>query len=145
MKDTTQPVTIGRTEEIYLPGYIDQAVIAKVDTGADVSSIWASGIHKLQNKLEFRLFAPGSPYYTGTVITLPRGEYSLKIITNSFGQRESRYSVKLRIKLAGRTVRASFTLADRSQMAYPILLGKRLLRGKFVVDVSRGAGLSAGQ
>jgi hypothetical protein len=33
-------------------------------------------------------------------------------------------------------VRAQFTLFDRSDMRYQVLLGRKFLRGRFVVDVS---------
>jgi hypothetical protein len=35
------------------------------------------------------------------------------------------------------TVRTQFTLFDRSDMKYQVLLGRKFLRGRFVVDVAR--------
>jgi hypothetical protein len=131
-------ITIGRAERIYILDYLDKPVTAKVDTGADLSSIWATDIHEEEQNLVFSLFGPGSPAYTGAVVRLPEGAYAITRVANSFGQRELRYTVKLRIKLVGRVVQATFTLADRSTKTYPILLGRRLLQGKFVVDVSKG-------
>jgi hypothetical protein len=131
-------ITIGRAEKVYLLDYMEQPVVAKVDTGADLSSIWASAIHEEGGVLSFCLFGPESTVYTGEVVRLSEGDYSITRVASSFGQRELRYTVKLRIKLAGRVVLATFTLADRSTKTYPILLGRRLLQGKFVVDVSKG-------
>jgi hypothetical protein len=130
--------TIGRAEKIYILDYLEQPVVAKVDTGADLSSIWASTIEENDRALTFCLFGPESLLYTGKVVRLSEGEYSITRVANSFGQRELRYTVKFRIKLSGRVIIATFTLADRSTKTYPILLGRRLLQGKFVVDVSRG-------
>jgi len=35
-----------------------------------------------------------------------------------------------------RVIRAEFSLANRGSMRFPVLLGRKLLRNKFVVDVS---------
>lgn len=129
---------IGRVEQITLLDFGKQLVYAKVDTGADRSSIWASKISEKNGKLSFVLFDKQSKYYTGHVMEFPATKFMQIVIENSFGQRETRYLVKLRIKLSGRLVRASFTLADRSVKIYPILLGRRLLAGKYIVDVSSG-------
>lgn len=136
---TSQPKTlIGRVEEITLLDFGNQLVLAKVDTGADRSSVWASNITEKNGKLSFVLFDKQSAYYTGQVMEFPQNKFTQIVVENSFGHQETRYLVKLRIKLAGRLVRASFTLADRSVKTYPILLGRRLLTGKYLVDVSNG-------
>lgn len=138
MKQPINLPIIGRAERLQLLDYNDQPVIAKVDTGADLSSIWASDIVEVDGSLSFVLFGTNSPYYTGKRLTLPHGEYRLTRVANSFGTKELRYVVKLRIKVLDRTINASFTLSDRSLKTYPILLGRRLLHKKFLVDVSRG-------
>jgi hypothetical protein len=131
-------ITIGRAEKVYVLDYFDKPVVAKVDTGADISSIWASNIHEGDGVLSFCLFGPEFDMYSGQVVQLAAGDYSITRVANSFGQRELRYTVKLRIKLAGRIIAATFTLADRSTKTYPILIGRRLLQGRFIVDVSKG-------
>ncbi len=129
---------IGRAEHIQLADYGTAAVPAKVDTGADISSVWASNVTEQAGQLQFTLFGPGSPYYSGHVITLGADDYRQTRIANSFGHKELRYVVKLRITLKGRTIRASFTLANRADKLYPILIGRKLLKNKFLVDVARG-------
>ena len=34
-------------------------------------------------------------------------------------------------------IEAEFSLSDRSDMKYPVLIGRKLLKGRFIVDVSR--------
>jgi hypothetical protein len=138
MQSKKDIITIGRAEKLYLLNYLKSPVAAKVDTGADLSSVWATKIREHDGELTFCLLGPEAPEYSGEIIRLPKDQFSTTRVANSFGQREIRYTVKLRIKLAGRVVLATFTLADRSKMTYPILLGRRLLQGKFVVDVSKG-------
>jgi hypothetical protein len=105
---------IGRAERIDLPRHGIFGVPAKVDTGADSSSIWVTDITEKDGMLSFTFFGPGSKYYTGDKVTIPASQYTLTRISNSFGQKEVRYSVKLTIVLQGRMIRATVTLANRA-------------------------------
>ncbi|HEY1835933.1 MAG TPA: RimK/LysX family protein [Candidatus Saccharimonadales bacterium] len=129
---------IGRAERIQFLDFSDQLVPAKVDTGADISSVWVSDIQEQDGELSFTLFGAGSAYYKGETIRLPHKKFKLTRVANSFGAKESRYVVKLRIRVGGRIVKTTFTLADRSSKIYPVLLGQRLLKNKFLVDVTQG-------
>src|SRR5664279_383764 len=125
---------IGTIESVSLTNEKIQAVPAKIDTGADSSAIWASDIAEQDGKLSFALFGRKSPFYTGKVINTK--DYSVVSVKNSFGQSERRYKVHIKIVLAGTPIRASFSLANRERNRYPILIGRRTLRGKFLVDVN---------
>lgn len=128
---------IGRTARASFPLAGIRGVPAKIDTGADSSSVWASELHVDDDfTLHFTLFAESSPYYTGVRHTTKA--YKVRLVRSSNGTQQIRYSVKLTITLGGRKVRGSFTLADRSQNTYPVLVGNKLLYRKFLVDVSRG-------
>ena len=125
---------IGRNALIDIPGHAVK-VPAKVDTGADRSSIWASDIDiSRDGVLSFKLFGAGSPFYSGEVIT--RTAFTVAVVRSSNGEEQIRYRVELPIVIAGKQVRAHFYLADRSRNDLPILLGRRTLNKKFVVDVS---------
>lgn len=109
---------------------------AKVDTGADSSSIWASQITiNDKNQLEFCLFEKSSPFYTGKILTA--SEFWVKQVRSSNGQVAVRYVTPLIIKVKGRKIRARFTLSDRSSNRFPILIGRKTLQNKFLVDVSK--------
>ena len=56
--------------------------------------------------------------------------------SSAMGQEQIRYRVHLPIKINGRTINVLFSLSDRSRNSFPILIGRRTLQGKFVVDVS---------
>jgi hypothetical protein len=131
---------LGRAEAVDLPDFELVSIPAKIDTGADNSSMWASQIKEQTDGLHCVFFGPKSPHYTGEEVVIKK-DYKLTRIANSFGQKELRYKVKLRIRVKGRLVRATFTLSDRSLKTYPILLGRKLLKDKFLVDVSRGTPL----
>lgn len=128
---------IGRhTKVVFLDGGT-AAVNAKVDTGADSSSVWASQLRMDEDgTLRFVLFDKHSPYYTGKEIA--KKHYTVKVVRSSNGHEQIRYSVKLRASIEGRRFLATFTLADRSRNVFPVLIGSRLLKGKFLVDVSKG-------
>ena len=124
--------TIGARTHVLFPTDSGQTVPAKVDTGADYSSIWASNIREENGTLFYTLFAPGSPYYSGKEHTTT--EYEITRVKNSFGHVENRYIIRLAMKIEGRRIRASVSLADRSKNRYPILIGRKTLSGKFLVD-----------
>lgn len=127
---------IGRSCIVAFPQDKISAVPAKVDTGADTSSVWASDIHVDDNhNLRFVLFDKSAPWYSGKEHSMK--EYEAKRIRSSNGQDEIRYRVRLSVTIAGRRIRAAFTLADRSKNAYPILIGLSALHKKFLVDVSQ--------
>ncbi len=126
--------TLGSTELVEVFGI--KNIPAKVDTGADSSAIWASSIDmKPDGTLSFFLFDEESPFYTGEKIETTN--YQAKSVRSSHGDSQIRYRVKLPIVLAGKSFTTSFTLADRSKNNFPILIGRRTLKGSFIVNVSK--------
>ena len=54
------------------------------------------------------------------------------------GEVQERYVIRAVVRLFGEDFETEFSLSDRSDMRYPVLLGRSLLRqGRFVVDVMR--------
>lgn len=120
---------------VYLGVARRKNVPAKVDTGADVSSFWASNIRvKKDGTLKFSLFGPGSPFYTGKVII--RKDYEVMVVRSAMGQEQMRYRVEMPVRLGDRVIKATFSLADRSRNTFPVLIGRHTLQGEFLVDVS---------
>lgn len=127
---------IGKTRKINIIGHA-QGVPAKVDTGADSSSIWASSVSiDKKGMLHFKLFDEGSEFYTGEVIS--RKDFKVAQVASSTGHVQIRYRTHLTIRLGGKRIRVLFNLSDRSGNRFPILIGRRTIVGKFLVDVSRG-------
>lgn len=127
--------TIGSVELVDFPELQIQDVPAKVDTGADNSAVWASEISMDQGVLSYTLFAPGSSLYTGTKVQTK--EFRTTAVKNSTGHTEFRYKVQLVVAIGNRRIRSWFNLSDRAGMTYPVLIGRNLLRHKYVVDVSK--------
>lgn len=125
---------IGRVENVQIKDFT--TIPARIDTGAKTSAIWASNIYEKDGILHFTLFDKESGYYTGDEIST--ADFHKRIVASSNGEEEERWVVKLLFGLKGRKIRASFTLANRSKQTYPVLVGRNVLRGKFVVDVKQG-------
>lgn len=130
---TRQKAIIGRN--VYVDfGQQAIGVPAKVDTGADSSSVWASDIHVDEDGvLKFCLFGEGSPHYTGQVIE--RTDFSVAKVRSSSGHQQVRYRTHFRIVVKGRKIKAMFNLSERGDNLFPVLIGRRTIAGKFLVDV----------
>ena len=85
--------------------------------------------------LAFKLLDKKHPKFNN--IEILTSDFTEKRIKNSFGEAENRFQVKLKIRVFDKVYNSSFTLTNRKQMAYPVLLGKKFLKGKFLVDVSQ--------
>ena len=126
--------TIGIVEHVSF-GQRAIDVPAKIDTGADSSSIWATKIRVGRDGiLRFALFGEGSKYYNGKIFK--RTDFDVASVKNSNGKSEIRYRTRLVVTIAGRKIRAKFNLSDRSNNTYKVLIGRRTISNKFVVDVS---------
>lgn len=131
-----ETITIGRTEAVDLLRYARRQVPAKIDTGADSSSIWVSSVRvDKSGVLRFSLFGEGSPFYNGKVVK--REKYKVAMVRSASGHQQIRYRTQLSLRLGGKRIRTTFNLSDRSQNKFPVLIGRRTISGKFIVDVSQ--------
>jgi hypothetical protein len=138
MKETLEKCLIGRRDMVDLPGFGLQDIEAKVDTGAYTSAIHCSHIKLIERrgvkKISFHILGSLQEGLGERVFVTKN--FKEKKIKSSFGQIEERFVIKTKIKLFGRVIRAEFSLSDRTEMKYPILLGRKLLKNRFIVDVS---------
>lgn len=136
MSNQTATTVIGRVERIDFVDAGIEGLPVKIDTGAYRSSIWASNIHVEADTLHFILLGPKSAWYTGQELTTK--EFKLVDVESSFGHKQQRYSVFLNVRVAGHLIRSNFTLANRAAKTYPALVGRKMLKNRFVVDVAQG-------
>ena len=117
LKSSSSLTTIGSTEYIDIAGY--KNIPAKIDTGADSSSIWVSNIEMQSNgTLTFSFFDQTSPLYDGK--KFKTSEYLARVVRSSNGERQIRYLVKLPITIKGQLFHANFSLANRSRNNFPV-------------------------
>lgn len=132
-------IVIGRSEVLTFVGTEAVNVPAKTDTGAYRSSVHAQNISIDENDvLSFDILG-GHPVCGAMSHRVWAEEYTTVGVVNSFGGRENRYEVKIKVKLGPKVFYARFTLADRSKMTYPILLGRKLLNHRFLVDSAKSS------
>jgi hypothetical protein len=129
---------IGRSDIIDLPQLELFQLSAKIDTGANTSAIHyhhAEIIEKDgQQVLHFTLLDPSHPEYNDKSFYF--SAFDQREIKNSFGHSEVRFVIDTEIVLFGQIYMTEFSLSDRGNLKFPILLGRKLLRN-FVVDVSK--------
>jgi len=142
MKPRPAKRLLGRREHIDLPALGLRGVQAKVDTGAYTSAIHCAGLRLAPDPatgrpvLHVRLLDPGHPATDGRALAFP--EFSQRPIRSSNGEVQLRYVIRTVVRLYGEDLETEFSLADRSDLRHPVLLGRSLLRqGHFVVDVAR--------
>jgi hypothetical protein len=125
---------LGWRDKIDFPSLHLQDVPVKIDTGARTSSLHC---HNPKIDGDFIIFSPlpdVNPQHHGK-----RFRFRIKdrrLVRNSFGQVEWRFFVRTKIRILERSVSVTFSLADRSSMEFPVLLGRNALRKRFLVDVS---------
>ncbi|RNC85390.1 MAG: hypothetical protein ED557_01035 [Balneola sp.] len=131
--------TIGRNELVDLPKWDIEEIEAKIDTGAYSSSLHCHHIETFLNKkqewVRFNLLDPEHPAYNGKLIELP--VFDRREVKSSNGLSEVRIFVQTSISFFKEEYTIEFSLTDRSEMKYPLLLGRKFLSKKFIVDVSK--------
>lgn len=141
MKKRVPKRTVGRRELVDFPQFQLWGVEAKVDTGAYTSAIHCSNIHVEPDAagravLHVQLLDPSHPNFDGTPMQF--ASFSLRDVKSSNGEVQERYVIRATLRIFGEDFDTEFSLSDRSDMKYPVLLGRRLLRqGRFLVDVAR--------
>lgn len=129
---------IGRRDRIDLPGLGYRNVKAKVDTGAYGSAIHCSEIDVIfkgkKQVLSFVLLDANYSGYKNKKCYFDH--FTDKLVKSSSGEIEHRYTIITEVVIFGQTIETEFSLTDRSKMKYPILLGRKFLLDRFIVDVS---------
>lgn len=131
---------IGRHANVVIEG-IEQPIslVAKIDTGAYQSSLHAENIRKVSDEagkeyLEYDIHDPQTDLYH----TIRTHEYWRALVRNSTGVEQERYVVPMKLRVNGKVYATRVSLADRSTQKYLLLIGRKLLRGNFMVNVELG-------
>ncbi len=130
---------IGRYDKIDLPEMALFDIDAKIDTGADGSAIHCHHIElvKKNNKkmLHFILLDPSHPNYDNKSFFF--SDFKRRTVKNSFGASEKRFVISTSVILFGKERRTEFSLSYRGNLTFPVLLGRKFLYRRFIVDVAR--------
>jgi hypothetical protein len=126
---------LGRFDRVDLPGLGLSNIHAKVDTGAYTCCLHCSKAEVIDGKLEFILLDEEHPEFTGMKFTFKK--FDQREIKNSFGEAELRYVIKTSIRIFNHRIKAEFSLSDRGNLKFPVLLGRKILRKRFLIDVTK--------
>lgn len=129
---------IGRIDKADFPELKLKNISIKVDTGAYTSSIHCHEINEVEingvKHIKFQLLDPSHSKYMDKTFTVKN--YEVKKVKSSFGETEERFIVNTYIIIFDKEYPIKLSLSERSDMKYPILLGRRFLNKQFVVDTS---------
>lgn len=128
---------IGAIEWIYMdpPG---KHYRARVDSAADTSSLSASEVIEFERdgddwvRFNFQLESTDEPVHFELPI-----KRTVVARDAAADKSERRFVVEIDIRLGNQLHSVEFTLTDRSNLRYPILLGRAFLMDLYVIDVSR--------
>ncbi len=130
---------IGWREWVQLPEFGVSEMKAKVDTGADSSSLHAFNIEGFERGgqpwVRFEIHPRQRKHTPSFECEAPViGEKKVK---NPGGRAETRPVIRTTVVVAGVELSAKVNLTTRDEMTFRMLLGRRTVRGKFVVDPGR--------
>ena len=130
-------VIVGEVEKFYLagPGVIYKA---RIDSGAETSSIDARNITRFErdgsNWVRFDVPVPGADKFVTLEKEISR---RVRVIQASADEAERRVVVELQFFIGDHRQVAEFTLADRTNLTYEVLIGRNILRDVMLVDVGK--------
>lgn len=110
------------------------ALKAKLDTGAETSSLDAEVIKKFRQDgrrwVRFRV----SDRDTGEEFIIVRERVRTIGVVQHDGSRQTRPVVEMELCIAGRLMRTEVSLIDRREFIYPLLLGRSTLESFALID-----------
>ncbi|MFL5752389.1 MAG: ATP-dependent zinc protease [Bacteroidia bacterium] len=130
---------IGRREYVDFPELNVFGIEAKIDTGAYTSALHCHDV-KVKNlegspTLCFKLFDPTHPEYNEQEHRFQH--FTIKTIKNSFGEAEERFVIRTIVSIGKKKIRCAISLTDRVNMRYPVLIGRKMIKNKFIIDVGK--------
>jgi hypothetical protein len=136
----TGPWPLGWREYIDFPEWKLNRVKAKIDTGARTSAIDVAGYEIRPSShgmavVELRLALDRHRPDRFLIVHAP--VLRLVIVSNSAGMRQERPLIETSIRLGPIIKTVQLTVANRSSMRFPVILGRKALQGDFVVDVGK--------
>ncbi len=126
---------VGRREKADFPTLGIMDIDVKIDTGAFTSSIYCSEIKIIDSQLYCKFLDKFHGAFKDQELIFE--SYSLAKVKSSNGISEERYQIRTSIEFGSKLYEIELTLTDREEMKYPVLIGRKFLKGKFIVDVSK--------
>jgi hypothetical protein len=126
---------LGRYDRVDLPDLGLKNIHAKIDTGAYTCSLHCRSAQVVEGVLEFVLLDEEHPEFTGMKFKF--SEFETRNIKNSFGESERRFVIVTTITIFNENITAEFSLSNRGSLKFPVLIGRKILRDRFLIDVTK--------
>ncbi|WP_158841484.1 ATP-dependent zinc protease family protein [Polaribacter sp. L3A8] len=131
-------ITIGRIDKADFPELILEDIDVKIDSGAYTSSIHCSNIEEItvdtEKFIRFTLLDPEHPFYNNKEFSTKK--YASKLVKSSNGISEERFLIETEIVIFNKSFPIHLTLSERKDMTFPVLLGRKFLNHKFLIDTT---------
>ena len=130
---------MGWREWVVLPELGIDRIKAKIDTGARTSALHAFSLQPFiengVNMIRFEMHP--LQHDVETMITCVARVVDKRLVTDSGGHEEERFVIETPITIAGQTWSIEITLTERENMLFRMLLGRRALRKRFIINPAR--------
>ncbi len=133
----TEKVVVGAVEYVAIPAF-DTVFAARIDTGAKRSSIYAVDVETFERD--------GNPWVRFVIRNTTQDKdfpmemevsRTARIKQKGDGESQRRHSIEVVLTMGDLTKQVHINLADRSNLEYPLLIGRDFLKGTALVDVAR--------
>lgn len=138
--------TVGWHEAIALPDLGIERAFAKIDTGADTSTLHANNVRIVgQGQSRHVQFTPPLLRRQSSCKAWPEGGVrhvtaplvEERTVRSSMGQDERRVIIRTTLVLGPHRIEAHFSLTNRDGLRFPLLIGRDALAGRALVDPGR--------
>ena len=127
--------TLGIFETIDFPDFGINSIKAKIDTGAYSGAFHCTKIKEVNTPKGKELhFSP----FDNPNCDIKTMEYTSRHVKSSMGTKQERYFITTQVKIAGKNYQTVLSLADRTTMKWPVIIGRKFLsQNNFLVDVNK--------
>jgi len=134
--DTSGFIIIGEAEHVT---FVAEKIRmkARIDTGAETSSLGVINQKPFERDGKKWISFAVQDRDNGKLTEFEEPVVRIASIKRHGAEDQKRPVVKLKIVLGKVEMKRQFTLADRSKYTFPVLIGRNVLSGKYLVDVNR--------
>jgi hypothetical protein len=114
-------------------------IVVKIDSGAFTSSFHCHKIEKVSKDgmehIKCNFLDPNHPQYHEKEFCFKK--FKMRTIKSSNGSVEERVSINTEITIFQKKYPIELTLTERNEMKHPVLLGRKFISKRFLIDTSR--------